>query len=72
MTHVKDVPHPAVDRLVRPREAAYILGVARTTFYELIKSGALPPPIKQGRCAFLLESDLRAYVAGLTATRTAA
>ena len=60
----------ATDRLVPPREGAYIVGVkSMTSFYEMVKTGALPPLIKRGRNSFHLESDLRDYLNRLASTR---
>jgi excisionase family DNA binding protein len=48
--------------LVRPAEAAEILGVGRSTLYALVKAGVLPA-VRLGRSTRLPVEQLRAWVA---------
>lgn len=41
-------PIPFRDRLVRLPELCAMLGIKRSTAYDWIKAGRLPPPIKPG------------------------
>lgn len=53
-------------RLLHPiPEAAQVLGVSRTTIYELISAGALKP-VKIGRRTFISQEELERYVRSLT------
>lgn len=47
------------DRVIRATEAARMLGVGRTSFYELVKGKDFPRPIALGeRARGFLESEL--------------
>ena len=35
-----------MNQIVRPAQAASMLGISKPTLYRLIKNGELPPPIK--------------------------
>ncbi len=47
--------------LVRPPEAARILGLSRTVLYEHLSSGSLPS-LKVGAARLIAVDDLRAWV----------
>lgn len=52
-------------RLLHPiPDAAQVLGISRTTIYELISAGALKP-VKIGRRTFIAQEELERYVRGL-------
>jgi len=55
-------------QMVRPAQAAALLGVHRATLYRWVRDGALPPPVKLGsrtknRCSAWRLGDLRAFIA---------
>lgn len=49
--------------LLKPHEAAGLLGISRATFYRLHSSGRLPLPVRLGRSARWRSMELRAWVA---------
>lgn len=54
-----------MQRLLHPiPAAAEVLGISRTTVYELISTGALKP-VKIGRRTFISQEELERYVASL-------
>ena len=53
--------------LLKVPEAAAQLGISRATLYELIAAGTLPS-VKVGGCRRIRASDLRDFVAQLSAT----
>ena len=53
--------------LLKVPEAAAQLGISRAKFYELIAAGTLPS-VKVGGCRRIRASDLRDFVAQLSAT----
>jgi excisionase family DNA binding protein len=58
--------------LLSARQAAQLLGIGRTTLYELIKLGAVTP-VHIGRCVRFSMTELEDYVERLVAgTSTAA
>lgn len=50
--------------LLSPTDAARVLGLGRSTLYELLASGTIPS-VKIGAARRVRSADLRAYVAGL-------
>lgn len=46
------------------REACEVLGIGRTSLYELLRSGALRAR-KHGKRTLILESDMRSWLEGL-------
>lgn len=61
------------DRLLRDREAAALLGVARSTFLEMVQKGDAPKPVQlPGRITRWRFSDLQGYIAGLPLKQQAA
>ncbi|MGW1224222.1 helix-turn-helix domain-containing protein [Streptomyces sp. NPDC002530] len=56
---------PADRLLYRPEEAAVLLGIGRSTLYELMTAGLLEY-VKLGRCRRIRRSALEQYVANLT------
>jgi excisionase family DNA binding protein len=48
--------------LVDPKQAAWLLGIGRTTLYELIAAGTLRP-MRIGRCVRFSVADLERFVA---------
>lgn len=61
----------SADRLLSPKESMKIAGIrSASTFYQLVKSGELPPLIKRGRSSFHLASEIDAYVQRLANART--
>lgn len=65
---VSPMPDPvSVDVALRPllvdaKQAAWLLGIGRTTLYELIHAGAMSP-LHIGRCVRFAVTDLEAFVA---------
>ena len=58
------------NRIVRPREAQDRLGIKSSKFWEMVKSGELPPLVRLSpRCVGHLESELTDFVEGLKAKR---
>ena len=55
------------EQLLTAPECMDRLQVSRTTFYDLVKNGTLPLPIKLGRCARWRPSEVEA---ALEATRS--
>lgn len=54
------------DPMVRPKAAMELLGVKRTTLHRMVKSGALPAPIKiSQRAVGWRRSVLEGYLDGL-------
>ncbi len=54
------------EQLLTAQECMDRLQVSRTTFYDLVKNGTLPQPIKLGRCARWRPSEVEV---ALEATR---
>jgi len=51
------------DRILRPKAAAQLIGVAKTRFYELVKTDGFPRPIFLGaRARGYLASELMAWL----------
>lgn len=50
------------EQLLTAQECMSRLQVSRTTFYDLVKLGTLPPPIKLGRCARWRPSEVEAAI----------
>jgi excisionase family DNA binding protein len=50
------------ERYLRVKEVAVLLGICARGVWRLIASGVLPRPVHVGRCACLLESEVRAYM----------
>jgi prophage regulatory protein len=53
------------ERLLRARQI-YLerLGVSRSTFYDLVKKGQFPPPVRiSAQCVGWRESDVAAFIA---------
>jgi len=57
--------------LLSARQAAQLLGIGRTTLYELIKLGAVTP-VHIGRCVRFSVTELEQYVERLVAGTAAA
>ena len=55
---------PATQRLLRVHEAAAVLGVGRSTVYELINSGALRG-LRVGRSLRVATEDIEVYISAL-------
>jgi excisionase family DNA binding protein len=56
-------------KIIRPKEAQTRLGIGHSKFYDAIKKGELPKPVRFGRVTGLLEDELDAYIEGLKAER---
>lgn len=53
-------------RILRPREAAAILGVSKPTLYRLAAAGRIPQRVKVGpNCSGWVSDELFEFVAGL-------
>ena len=50
------------DRLIKTRDVLTILGVSRSTLYNMIRIGTFPPPLKQGMHSRWLKSDADMYL----------
>jgi prophage regulatory protein len=56
-----------IDRILRPREAAQMLGICRITLWKWTRDGIFPPPIKIGPAAIGWRlSTLNLYLDGKT------
>ncbi|MGE0545076.1 MAG: helix-turn-helix transcriptional regulator [Dehalococcoidia bacterium] len=53
--------------LLRPVEAAHLIGISRSKFYELLRAGAIPGFVKIGRSRRVSRAALEAWVAQQTA-----
>jgi predicted DNA-binding transcriptional regulator AlpA len=56
-------------KIIRPKEAQTRLGIGHSKFYDAIKKGELPKPVRFGRVTGLLEDELEAVIRGLKAAR---
>lgn len=60
-------------RCLRVREAIKKTGLSKSTFYEKVKEGVFPKPIKIGKTSLWIEEEidtvLRAYAAGMPETQ---
>ena len=66
MSEVSTPSQPeAEDRLLVENDTRDRLKIGHSTYYGLIQSGALPS-VKVGRRRYVRESDLRAFIAGLS------
>lgn len=63
--------HPAwrSDEFVRVREAAEWLNMNPCTYYKKAKAGILPKPVKMGRSARILASELIAFKERIVSAR---
>jgi prophage regulatory protein len=60
-------------RILRPAEAQARLGIGHTQFWEMIKSGRLPRPVRLGpKSVGHLESEIDSFIENLAAERDAA
>lgn len=59
-------PDPSAALLLRVTEAARLLGVSRTTLYQLIAAGEIPV-VRIGRSVRIVRSELERRVQSLTA-----
>lgn len=53
------------DNLLRISDVCRIVPLSRPTIYRRIRAGLFPSPIKDGRCSFWQEGEVRAYAANL-------
>lgn len=58
-----------MDRILRASQVREILGVCRTTLYELDRQGQLRSRKMKGNRLYYLESDIRDYLSSLPYTR---
>ena len=56
-------------KIIRPKEAQARLGIGHSKFYDAIKKGELPKPVRFGRVTGLLEHELEAVIGRLKAVR---
>ena len=56
-------------KIVRPKEAQARLGIGHSKFYDAIKKGELPQPVRFGRLTGLLEDELNAVIDRLKTAR---
>jgi predicted DNA-binding transcriptional regulator AlpA len=60
----------AVTRIIRPKEAMARLGIGHSKFYDDIRKGVLPKPVRLGpRSTGIIEDELDAVVERLRAER---
>lgn len=57
------------ERLLNLEEVTRLTALSRATIYRAIAGGAFPPPVKIGRTSRWLASELRNFLAGLSASR---
>ncbi len=53
---------PECPLLLKPADAARLLGISRATFYRLHSSGHLPLPVRLGRSVRWRSGELKAWV----------
>lgn len=52
-----------MEQLIRPKEAAKLLGIGRSSLYKMAADGRIPPPSRIGsRCSVWKASELQAAV----------
>jgi prophage regulatory protein len=60
------------ERLVRLPECLHIVGMGRSAWFDLVKAGTAPQPVKIGRAALWVTSELQRFIADRIAERDAA
>jgi prophage regulatory protein len=53
------------DRLLKIDQCLRIIPMAKSTWYDHVKDGTLPAPVKIGAAAFWRHSDLMEFIGGL-------
>lgn len=53
------------EALLRLKEVLKIIPVSKVTFYQRIKEGLYPAPLKSGRCSFWRKSDIQGIIANM-------
>jgi predicted DNA-binding transcriptional regulator AlpA len=56
-------------KIIRPKEVQARLGIGHSKYYDAIKKGQLPKPVRFGRVTGLLEEELDAVIERLKAER---
>jgi predicted DNA-binding transcriptional regulator AlpA len=56
-------------RIIRPKEVMARLGIGPTTYYDAVRKGQLPKPVRLGRVTGLLEEELDAAIERLRTER---
>jgi predicted DNA-binding transcriptional regulator AlpA len=56
-------------RIIRPKEVQTRLGCGPSKYFDAIKKGELPKPVRFGRVTGLLEEELNEHIARLKADR---
>jgi predicted DNA-binding transcriptional regulator AlpA len=56
-------------KIIRPKEAQARLGIGHSKFYDAIKKGELPKPVRFGRVTGLLEDELEEVIRSLKTAR---
>jgi excisionase family DNA binding protein len=64
--NLKSIPTPVVDRLLRPEEAAQLIGCGRSYVWQLIADGSLAS-VHVGRLRRIPASAVAAYIAARVA-----
>jgi excisionase family DNA binding protein len=57
---------PQTNRLLKPQDAADMIGVKKSTIWQWCRSGRLPHIRVTPRCFRIRQSDLETYLAGQT------
>jgi prophage regulatory protein len=53
------------DRLLKIKDALQIIPISKSAFWERVKDGTLPKPVKIGASTFWRHSDLMSFVANM-------
>ena len=56
-------------KIIRPKEAQARLGIGHSKYYDAIRKGELPQPVRFGRVTGLLEDELNAVITRMKAER---
>lgn len=59
---MKTNPSPLPDRFLRLEEVILLVGVRKTTLYDLIKSDEFPAPVKIRACSVWSELEVRHWM----------
>ena len=62
LRNIKETPL-IYDRLLKIDAALQIIPMAKSTFWQKVKEGVLPQPVKIGASTFWKHSDLQAFIA---------
>lgn len=64
-----NAPKPQGKALLRLRDVRKLVPLSRPTIYRRIREGLFPAPVKDGRCSFWDEDEVKAYAEKLLGQR---